>query len=36
MSSAFKKKTKIQTLFSDADHDTEAVELVFKDATSAI
>lgn len=26
MPSAFKKKTKMQTLFSDADHDTEAVE----------
>lgn len=36
MSSAFKKKNKMHTLFSDADHDAEAVELAFKDAISAI
>jgi len=36
MSSTFKKKIKMQTVFSDTDRDTEAVELVFKHATSAI
>lgn len=36
MSRASKEKTKMWVLLSEAHHDTEAVELVLKDAISAI